>query len=116
MIRRREFITLLGGVAAPWPVAARAQQRERMRGIGVLMNLAADDPDAPARVAAFAQGLQELGWTTGRNVRIDYRWGAGVADLYRRYGAELVALAPDLILASGVPAVNAVHQVNRTMP
>src|SRR5262245_29112537 len=114
-MRRRNFIALRGGAAA-WPFAARAQQAGRVRRIGVLMNLAADDPEAPARVAAFAQGLQELGWSMGRNVRIDYRWGAGVADLYRRYGAELVALAPDLILASGVPAVNAVHQVNRTMP
>src|SRR6266516_721785 len=99
---RRDFITLLGGAAAAWPLAARAQQPDRMRRIGVLMNLAADDPEAPARVAAFAQGLQELGWTMGRNVRIDTRWPAGHADLYRRYGAELVALAPDLILASGV--------------
>jgi putative ABC transport system substrate-binding protein len=115
-MRRREFITLLGGAMAAWPLAAGAQQPERMRRIGVLMNLATDDPDAPARVAAFAQGLQELGWTMGRNVRIDYRWGAGVADLYRRYGAELVALAPDLILAAGVPAVNAVQRANRTMP
>ena len=116
MIRRRAFITLLSGAAASWPLAARAQQPDRMRRIGVLMNLAADDPAAPTRVAAFAQGLQELGWTIGRNVRIDYRWGAGVADLYRRYGAELVALASDLILASGVPAVSAVQQASRTMP
>jgi putative ABC transport system substrate-binding protein len=116
IMRRREFITLLGGTAAAWPLAARAQQPDRMRRIGVLMNLAADDPEAPARVAAFAQGLQELGWTMGRNVGIDYRWGAGVADLYRRYGAELVALTPDLILASGVPAVSAVQQASRTMP
>ena len=76
-LQRREFITLLGGAAAAWPLAARAQQPERMRRIGVLMNLAADDPEAQARVAAFAQGLQQLGWTVGRNVRIDYRWGAG---------------------------------------
>src|SRR5262249_9400883 len=101
---------------AAWPLAARAQQGERVRRIGVLMNLAADDPEAPARVAAFAQGLQELRWTMGRNVRIDYRWGAGVADFYRRYGAELVALAPDLILASGAPAAIAVQQASRTMP
>jgi putative tryptophan/tyrosine transport system substrate-binding protein len=115
-MKRRTFITLLGGVAAAWPLAARAQQSKRVRRIGVLMNLAADDPEAPTRVAAFAQGLQELGWTMGRNVQIDYRWGAGVADLYRRYGAELVALAPDLILASGVPAVRAVQHASRTMP
>src|SRR5690349_7520153 len=109
-MRRREFLVALGTGVTVWPALARAQQAARMRRIGVLMNLAADDPQAPARVAAFAQGLQELGWTTGRNVRIDYRWGAGGADLYRRYGAELVALAPDLILASGVPAVSAVQQ------
>jgi putative ABC transport system substrate-binding protein len=116
-MRRRDFIkTIVGSAAAAWPLAARAQQPDRMRRIGVLMNLAADDPEAPARVAAFAQGLQESGWTMGRNVRIDYRWGAGVADLYRRYGAELVALTPDLILASGVPAVSAVQQASRTMP
>jgi putative tryptophan/tyrosine transport system substrate-binding protein len=116
-MRRRDFIkTIVGSAAAAWPLAARAQQPDRMRRIGVLMNLAADDPEAPARVAAFAQGLQESGWTMGRNVRIDYRWGAGVADLYRRYGAELVALMPDLILASGVPAVSAVQQASRTMP
>src|SRR5262245_6807875 len=115
-MKRREFITLLGGAAVTWPLTARAQKAVRMQRVGVLMNLAADDPDAPALVAAFAQGLQELGWTVGRNVRIDYRWGAGVADLYRRYGAELVALAPDLILVSGVPAVWAVQQASRTMP
>jgi ABC-type uncharacterized transport system substrate-binding protein len=115
-MKRREFITLIAGGAVAWPLAARAQQSERVRRIGVLMNLAADDPEAPTRVAAFAQGLQELGWTMGRNVQIDYRWGAGVADLYRRYGAELVALAPDLILASGVPAVSAVQRASRTMP
>ena len=114
-MRRRDFLAGIGSAAA-WPLAAQGQQPERIRRIGVLMNLAADDPDASARVAAFAQGLQELGWTMGRNVRVDYRWGAGVADLYRRYGAELVALAPDLILASGVPAISAVQQASRTMP
>ena len=98
-MRRREFITLLGGAAAAWPLAARAQQPERMRRIGVLMSLAADDPEGQARLAAFLQGLQQLGWTDGRNVRIDTRWGAGDADRTRRYAAELVALAPDVILA-----------------
>src|SRR5437879_2837976 len=78
-MRRRDFITLVGGAAAAWPLAARAQPSERVRRIGVLINLAADDPDSPARVAAFAQGLQELGWTDGRNIRIDYRWAAGDA-------------------------------------
>ena len=98
-MRRREFITLLSGAAAAWPLAARAQQGERMRRIGVLMNLAADDPEGQARLTAFLQRLQQLGWTDGRNLRIDYRWGTGDADRYGRYGAELVALAPDVILA-----------------
>jgi putative tryptophan/tyrosine transport system substrate-binding protein len=91
MIRRREFITLLGGAAA-WPLAARAQQPERRRRIGVLMNLAADDPEGQARIGAFLQGLQELGWAIGRNVQIDYRWGQNNRD--RKYAAELAALAP----------------------
>src|SRR5215831_8264132 len=99
--RRRAFIALLGGTAAAWPLAARAQQGERMRRVGVLMNLAADDPEAPGRVAAFAQGLGELGWTIGHNVRIDYRWAANDPDGGRRYAEELIALAPDVILASG---------------
>src|SRR5262245_45950304 len=95
-MRRRDFITLLGGAAA-WPLAARAQP-ERVKRIGVLVNLAADDPEARARIAAFRQGLQELGWTDGRNVRIDVRWAAANADRFRTYAAELVALAPDVIL------------------
>ena len=115
-MRRREFITLLGGAAAAWPLAARAQQRERMRRIGVLLPAAADDPEAQARVAAFLQGLQQLGWTIGRNVRIDYRWAATNADRIRRHAAELVALAPDVILAAGSPAVAALQQATRTVP
>src|SRR5438132_6578790 len=102
-MRRREFITLLGGAAAApsvlWPHAARAQQPVRMRRIGVLMNLAADDPESAARITAFAQALGELGWTAGRNVQIDYRYFLGDADLARRYAAELVAFAPDVLLA-----------------
>jgi putative tryptophan/tyrosine transport system substrate-binding protein len=100
-IGRRKFLATLGGAAAAWPLAARAQQPERIRRIGVLMPLRADDPESPARVTAFAQRLQQFGWTDGRNVRIDYRWAAGDADRHRRYAAELVALAPDVILASG---------------
>src|SRR6266516_6969763 len=100
-MRRREFITLLGGAAVAWPLAVRAQQPERMRRIGVLHTPAADDPVGQARNAAFLQGLQQFGWTDGRNVRIDTRWSAGDADGHRRYAAELVALAPDVILASG---------------
>src|SRR6476620_11264400 len=92
-MKRREFITMLGGAAAAWPLAASAQQAERIRRIGVLMPLRADDPESPARVTAFAQGLQQFGWTDGRNVRIDYRWAVVDADRHRRYVAELVALA-----------------------
>ena len=115
-MKRREFITLLGGAAAAWPLAARAQQPERMRRIGVLINLAADDPQSQARLAAFQQGLQQLGWTDGRNVRIIARWGAGDADRIRRYAAELVALAPDVILATCSPALVALLQATRTVP
>src|SRR5262249_47140689 len=120
-MRRREFITLLGGAAAVpasvWPRAARAQQqRERMRRIGVLMNVAVDDPESQTRLAAFAQGLQELGWSVGRNVSIDYRWAAGVAERYRSSAAELVALAPEVILASGASSAAALQQATRTVP
>jgi putative ABC transport system substrate-binding protein len=114
-MRRREFISLLGGAAA-WPLRAHAQQTDRTRRIGVLMNLAADDPESPVRVAAFAQGLQELGWIVGRNVRIDTRWGASDPDRSRSYAAELVALAPDVILASGTPSVTALLPATRTVP
>ena len=114
-MRRREFIKLLGGATA-WPVVARAQQGEQVRRVGVLMNVAADDPEAPARVGAFSQGLAELGWTIGRNVRIDYRWYAGNADAARKYATELVALAPDVILASGTLGVTAMEQVTRPVP
>jgi putative tryptophan/tyrosine transport system substrate-binding protein len=115
-MKRRELITLLGGAAA-WPLAARAQQPERMRRIGVFELLAADDPESLARVAAFQQGLQQLGWTVGRNVRIDYRWNAaGDADRLRRYAEELVALAPDVILAIGNPTVGTLQQATRTVP
>jgi putative ABC transport system substrate-binding protein len=114
-MRRREFITLLGGAAA-WPLAARAQQPERVRRIGVLMNIAADDPEAPVRVGAFAQGLQELGWTIGRNLRIEYRWSAGDADRIRGYAAELSALSPDVIIAYGGAHAAAVQQAAPTVP
>ena len=114
-MRRRDFITLLG-TAVAWPVAARAQQREQMRRIGVLMNLGSDDAEGQARNAAFLQGLQELGWTVGRNVQIEYRWGAGDAELFRRYASELVALAPDVILAVGGAVVPPLLQATRTVP
>jgi putative ABC transport system substrate-binding protein len=115
-MRRREFITLFGGAAAAWPLAAHAQQGERVRRIGVLMNVAADDPEAQARNVAFLQGLHELGWTEGRNVRIDYRWAAGDADRLRRYAAELVALAPDVVLASGTSTVGPLQRASGTVP
>jgi putative tryptophan/tyrosine transport system substrate-binding protein len=89
-IGRREFITLLGGAAAAWPLEAWAQQRERMRRIGVLMNFTSDDPVSQDRLAAFVQGLQDLGWTVGRNLQIDYRWGAGNVERYRTFAAELL--------------------------
>jgi putative tryptophan/tyrosine transport system substrate-binding protein len=114
-MRRREFI-LLGCAALAWPLTARAQQPERVRRICVLMSTAVDDPQDPARLAAFAQGLQELGWTIGRNLRIDYRWGASSPDNTRKYAAELAALAPDVMLASGTIALAAVQQISHTIP
>src|SRR5215813_4541801 len=116
MIKRREFISLLGGAAAAWPLAARAQQSERMRRIGVLTDQAENDPEGQARIAAFLQGLAQLGWTDGRNVRIDTRWSAGDADRIRRQAAELIALAPDVILATGTPSLGPLLQATRTVP
>ena len=114
-MQRREFITLLGGVAAAWPLAARAQQPERVRRIGVLMYLAADDAEGQARLAAFLQGLKQLGWSDGRNLRIDTRWAT--ADDIRRHAAELAALAPDvLVAATGTPTVAPLLQATRTVP
>ena len=115
-MRRRDFITMLGGAAAAWPHAARAQQADRMRRIGVLMTLAADDPQGQAEVAAFQQALQQLGWSDGRNVRIDTRWVAGDAERVRRYAAESIALAPDIILAAGAVTVAPLLQAIRTVP
>ena len=114
-MKRREFIAALSGAAA-WPLVARAQQHEQVRRIGVLMNLTADDPEEPARFNALAHGLQQFGWIVGRNVQIEYRFGAIDADGSRRYATELVALAPDLILAVGIPAVVALQQATRTVP
>jgi ABC-type uncharacterized transport system substrate-binding protein len=115
-MKRREFITLLGGAAAAWPFAARAQQPERMRRIGVLVSAVEGDPRGLESITAFAQGLAELGWTVGRNVRIEYRWGAGDLDRFRRYAAELIALSPDVVLASGGSIVGAFQQASRTVP
>src|SRR3954466_11084880 len=114
-LQRREFITLLGGAAAAWPFAARAQQPEQIRRIGVLMYLAADDSEGQARLAAFTQALQQLGWSVGGNLRIDSRWAT--ADDIHRHAAELAALAPDVLLAgTGTPTVSALLQATRTVP
>jgi len=115
-MNRRHLIALLGGAAVARPLVTRAQQPDRMRRIGVLMAQAADDPEYQNRVAAFLQGLEQLGWADGRNVRIDYRWGVGDAGRTRRYAAELVALAPDVILASGTSTVAPLQQATRTVP
>jgi putative ABC transport system substrate-binding protein len=114
-MRRREFITLLGGGAAVWPIAASAQA-DRVRRIGVLMPLAADDREAPARIAAFHQGLQQLGWNVGRNVRIEYRWGAGDPERIRKSITELIDLAPDVILAGGSATLAPLLQATRAVP
>jgi ABC-type uncharacterized transport system substrate-binding protein len=114
-MKRREFMTLLGGAVAAWPLTARAQSG-LLRRIGILMNVAADDPEVPMRLALLLQGLQELGWTVGRNVRIDYRWGGGDATRIRALVSELVALGPDVILASGGTMVGPLQQATRTIP
>jgi putative ABC transport system substrate-binding protein len=114
-MRRRDAIALLGG-GALFPLAARAQQRERMRRIGVLMNLASGDPEGHARIAAFRQGLRELGWSDGQNVRIETRGAAGDPAKFRQHAAELVALSPDVILALTSASVVALQQVSRTLP
>ena len=115
-MRRRQFITMLGGAAAAWPLAARAQQRERMRRVGILMNAAAEDSEAQSHVAAFQQGMQELGWSVGRNLRIDLRWGGNDPDRWRRYADELVGLSPDVIVAAGGVIVSFLQRVSRTVP
>jgi putative ABC transport system substrate-binding protein len=115
-LKRREFITLLGGATAAWSLSASAQQGERMRRIGVLTNLAENDPQGQARVAAFVQGLQQLGWTDGGNVQIDTRWAAGDAERFRTFAVELVALAPDVILGTNSAAVAALQLATRTVP
>jgi putative tryptophan/tyrosine transport system substrate-binding protein len=115
-MRRREFFALLGGTAATWTLAARAQQPDRVRRIGVLMNRTTDDPAGQASVAAFQKGLQQLGWSDGRNVRFDIRWGANDDERDRRDAAELVGLAPDVILAGGTLGVAALQRVTRSLP
>jgi putative tryptophan/tyrosine transport system substrate-binding protein len=115
-MNRRDLITLLGSTAAAWPLAARAQQRERVRRVGVLMGMTADDPESQVRLAAFAQGLQQLGWSVGQNLQIDYRWGGGNAELMRKNATELIALAPDIILAHSSTALTPLLQATRTIP
>jgi putative ABC transport system substrate-binding protein len=115
-IRRREFITLLGGAAVGWPLAARAQQPAQVRRIGVLMPFAEDHPVGQARNAAFLQGLQQLGWTDGRNVRIDYRWSAGDGDRIRKFATELIALGPEVVMAFTSAAVAPLRQATSTVP
>src|SRR6516162_7642644 len=114
-MRRREFLGALGAAAAAWPVAARGQQRERMRRIGVLSSVPSDDPEVQARMAAFHQGLQEHGWVIGRNLRIEYRWStAGDAEQARQHTTELIALAPEVILAVATSSVGPLQQASRT--
>ena len=116
MIRRREFIGLLGGGAVAWPLGAHAQERERVRRVGALMTFAADDNVATVRNAAFLQGLERADWTVGRNLRIEYRWAGGSADAQRKHAEELVALAPDVILATGSAATAPLLRLTRSIP
>jgi putative tryptophan/tyrosine transport system substrate-binding protein len=115
-MRRRDFISLIGSAAATWPLAAGAQQPEQMRRIGVIAPYSEDDKDAQVRNAAFLQGLQESGWIESRNMRIDYRWGTGDADRNRTNATELVALAPDVILAVGTPTLEPLQRATRKVP
>jgi putative ABC transport system substrate-binding protein len=115
-MKRREFLTLLGGASVAWPLAARAQQGDRMRRIGVLLPVATDDAEFQTRVGAFLQALQQLGWTIGRNVEIDIRWATANPDAIRRQAAELAALSPDVILAHGAPTLGPLLQITRTVP
>jgi putative tryptophan/tyrosine transport system substrate-binding protein len=115
-MRRREFITLVGGIVVVWPLAAHAQRSERVRRMGVLMGISEDDPQAGTRVAIFRQALADLGWTEGHNLKIEWRWTSGDIARVREYAAELVRLAPDVILANGTPNVAAVKQATKSIP
>jgi len=115
-MRRRDFIKVIVGSAATWPLAALGQQTEHMRRIGVLMNRAASDREGQARVTAFKEGMQQRGWSEGRNVQIDVGWGEDDIDLEQKYAAELIALAPDVIFASGTLSVAALRRLNRAVP
>src|SRR5215813_14318613 len=113
-MHRRDFIKVVAGSVVTWPLTAGAQQPEQMRRIGILMNRAASDAEGQARIATFKQGLEQLGWNEGRNIRIDIRWGEDKSELERKYAAELVALAPDIILASGTVSVTALQALSHT--
>jgi putative ABC transport system substrate-binding protein len=115
-VTRRQFITLLGGATAAWPLAARAQQGDRVRRVGVLSGYAEDDVEAQSRLSAFREGLEKLGWSEGGNVRVDARFAGGESRLTREYAAELVAALPDVILCSGTPVTMALQQATRTIP
>src|SRR5262245_59226980 len=115
-LKRREFITLLGGATAAWPMAASAQPADRVRRIGALSGIGVDDPESQARIAAFVEVLQRLGWTDGRNVRIDHRWGGGDPDNIRKQAVELAALQPDVILATGGSATEQLLRATRAVP
>ena len=115
-MRRRDFISLIGGAAVAWPLVAQAQQNARMRRVGVILPATADDPDYQARVGAFLQELQQSGWRIGQNVQIDTRWATANAATIRRHASELVALAPDVILAHGASTIGPLLQVTRTVP
>ena len=115
-MRRREFVTLIGGAAAAWPLAARAQQPDRVRRIGMLMFTTSDEPESQARITALGQGLQEAGWSVGRNVRIDVRWSGGDFERVRRDAQELVSLGPDVLVAGIGPTTQAFQQISRTLP
>jgi putative ABC transport system substrate-binding protein len=115
-MQRRNFITLLGGVAVTWPLAARSQLGERVRRVGMLLPATVNDSEYPMLVNAFVRGLEQLGWIDGRNIRIDIRWAGGGADTNRRYAEELVALAPDIIMASGNASAGPLLQVTRAIP
>ena len=115
-MRRREFVTLLGGVTVAWPLTARAQQSDRMRRVGVLMGYGEADPEAKAMLAEFTHGLSALGWNEGRNLRMDIRWAPGRTDLMRRFAKELVALQPDVILSDSTPVTAALKYETPTIP
>src|SRR6516164_11837381 len=115
-MRRRDFINAVAGAAAIWPVSMHAQQPEQIRRIGVLMNIAENDPEAAVRVSVLVQALKERGWIVGTNIQIDYRWAAGDSNLYRKYAPELVALAPNVILVVGGTATAELQRATRIIP